>query len=299
MKSFTKQRVGAAALLCLTGALVQPVLAHVHWTKPNAIDPTTLGLYHIDDATITSGSVIQPASGLPSDIGLVVSPYGAAQGPLPELVSTNVAQSILAPGSLRLAAPLRAESAATLGDLDGDLTIEFWYKWEPSMTSQEFSFGLTDGVKLVINRNVADPAQDRLGVQGATPGSYISAPGFTNWPDVGEEEADLDTWRHMGVCIHSAGLEIAGGKTVYRAGSVARIYLNGHAWGFSPFEFSVAGLEAAEQSRIGLALPAGAGFSVDELTIWRYDWTQNGSVASPFANGRGSGVATVSDWELY
>ena len=41
----------------------------------------------------------------------------------------------------------------------------------------------------------------------------------------------------------------------------------------------------------------GGGTALDELTLWSRDWTENGVVDNPFANGRGA--AAVDDWALY
>jgi len=267
----------------------------VIWTQGNSVNPDTAGLYHFDETSVVPGGTIQAAPGLTPDADLVaVTPSGTGMD-----FPADVAYPFFAPHSVRLKSVQSAESSGTLQSFDGDLTIECWFKWDPAFTSGTMQFGLSSGAKLVVGREVTNPANDKFGLLFSH-GDYINATGFTNWVDVGDEEAGLGDWRHLGVTIHSTGLVFNAdlGHDVYSTGSVARIYLNGHAVGIFPNTIDISGMRAHPESKIQLRCSAGSGIYVDEFTVWRYDWSQNGAISNPFSNGRGA-VAAVAEWPLF
>ncbi len=282
-------RVSAGLMVIATACLAVPAFAHVHWTRVNAVDEATVALYHFENVTEQEAPAESP---LPA--GLALIPSSALQ-PIAALEDT--AGAIFGTHSVRLGTQTLL-STLSAPDLDGDLTIEFWFKWLPTMTSSTVEIGLRSGARIHVSRDVLHPGNDRFGVAG-THGSFVDAPGFTNWIDVGEEEASLNEWRHLGVTIHSAGLEYntALGHDVYRAGSVARLYLNGHAVGLYPYAIDVAGFQVHDASRIAITM-RGDGVAVDEFAVWRKDWSENGSVDNPFSDGRGE-QADVAEWSLY
>lgn len=271
---------GGAVLSLTLLVSTTPAHAHVHWTRVNTVDSTTLFLSHGDNATTTLLPAEPP---LNADLGL--TPTSAAA---PITTSTDVAGSLFGPHSITLTQPQTLQSTASLTNVSGDLTIEFWFKWLPTMTSSTLEVGLGSGARIRIARDTANPAQDRLGVAG-THGTYLSVPQFPNWNAIGEEEASLNEWRHMGLTIHSTGLVYDGaqGHDVYAPGSIGRIYLNGHLLGVHPAQtIDLAGLPVHDASRVVLRMQ-GAGMAIDELAIWSKDWSENGSNTNPFGNGRG------------
>lgn len=268
--------------------LICPLVAraHVHWTRVNDVDVRCLGLYHFNDASADAGDTLAVASGLPADRGLVL---GAPAG-LGAQLSSNIAAAIFAPTSLRLRSAQIADSTAVLTGLTGDLTIECWFRWDPAVSYSEFHVGLRSGAKLLIARSLVNSASDRFGVL-ATHGDYQSAPGFTNWEDVGEEEAPLGEWLHAALTIRSTGLEYNGGLAhdVYKPGSTARFWLNGHHTGDIGAPLHIAGMRVHDDSRLRVRCTSG-GIHLDEVTIWNVDWSNDATVSDPFGNGRGNGL---------
>jgi len=289
----TLQRVWRGALhpmlVVIITSLVVPAYAHVHWNRVNGVDPETIALYHFENA---SAQVAPPSENLAPNLGLTV--FSGAS-----ITSTiDTPDTIFQPNALTLDATQTLRTTATVTDLAGDLAIEFWFKWAPDMTSSTLEVGLSSGARLMIARDTANPANDRLGVAG-THGSYMSAPGFTNWADFGEEEASLNEWRHLALSIHSTGIHFdqAAAHDVYSTGTTGLVMYNGHPVGFTPFSFNLSGLRVHDASRLTVVM-RGAAIAIDELTIWRRDWTENGTKLDAFSNGRG-GQTRVSGWEIY
>lgn len=279
-------RLPALALLaCAAGA----ANAHVHWTRTNSVDADTIALYHFDSATSTAAPV---AASLPAGLGLSVFSGAAQLAPL-----ADTAGAIFQPQSLSLPSAQVLRTTDTVAGLAGDLTIECWFQWLPALTSCSLEVGLRSGARIVVARDVANPANDRFGIAG-THGSFIPAPGFTSWAALGDEEASLGEWRHLALAIHSTGIHYdpVEAHDVYSTGSVARLYLNGHATGTFPFAIDVAGLKVHDASQVTVMVTSG-GMALDELALWRRDWTANGAAANPFADGRGG--AGVAGWILY
>jgi hypothetical protein len=137
----------------------------------------------------------------------------------------------------------------------------------------------------------------------ATHGTFVSAPGFTNWSDVGDDEAPLGEWIHVAVAIDSTGstFDVPSNHHKYNPGTVARFYLNGHAVGNAPHTVALDGVLDihAEGSVLTIRNVSGTA-NVDEVAIWGVDISAGGSVANPFADGRGAGVQTaVEHWMLF
>ena len=264
--------------------------AHVHWTQTNNINSSTVGLYHFDDASTT---IAMPALGLPPDLGFTVF---SGSTPFMSPVS-DTPGSIFAPQGLSLPATQTLRTTSTVGGLDGDLTIEFWFKWAPTLNAAQLEIGLRSGARILLSRDQLNPSNDKFGVAG-THGSFVSAPGFTNWTAMSEDEAALGEWRHLALTVHSTGLhyDTLSGHDVYNAGTVGRLYYNGHAVGSYPFTFDLSGLQVHDASGLTIIM-TGAGMTIDEMAVWKYDWSQNGAIANPFANGRGN--AAVNDWQMY
>ncbi len=274
----TIRAISAVAL-----AMPAPLMAHVHWTKGNQLDSDLIALYHFDSHDTAPGDILAVVDGLPANRGLVV---GATAGTGTSAVH-DTAESFLGPHSIRMTSTQDLLSAASVRDTDGDLTIEFWFKWDPSVTSQKVTVGLASTAKVVIARDTINPANDRFGIE-FTHGDYVSAPGFTNWEVVGDEEASLGEWRHYAVTIHSTGMtyDPVSNHDKYNPGTEAIIWLNGHATGSSPHKVSLEGMQAHDASRIRIRNTNGTIY-IDEFTIWSKDWAQNGSLHNPFSNGRG------------
>lgn len=309
---------GALATLVL--AVASAAHAHVHWTQVNQYDASAIAMYHLNDTVFTTGSPLAVEAGWASNRNLTIqAPTGtgfssAASGP-----------DTFFGTALRLDGAQRADSVANFGyddpayagpDLNGslpgdnsngpglvdkDLTIEFWMKWEAAPTASALEIGLRSGAKLQIVRDTATPANDRFAIL-ATHGTFVSAPGFTNWDAVGAEEAPLDEWIHVAVAIDSTGstFDVPSSHYRYNAGSVARFYLNGHAVGTAPHTVALDGvLDFHSESSVLTIRNVSGVATVDEVAIWAADLSQGGTVAGPFANGRGTGVTSVADWQMF
>jgi hypothetical protein len=222
--------------------------------------------------------------------------------------STDVLSSVLGPRSLQFTSTQILDTTATLGNLSGTsgpLTIEGWFKWPTGFTGGTVTFGLRSGVRIQITRDTANPANDRFGL-AATHGSYVSVPGFTNWVDVGTEEAPIGDWIHVAATVTPLGdyFEPSTNHDHYTTGTVARMFINGHLFGNAPNTTLAVGGAAGLQwhdptrVRVNATLPAGATILVDEVSVWRRDWSQNGTVLNAFNNGR-SVPAAVQDWAIY
>ena len=266
------------------------------WTQVNQPDPEMIALYHLDDEVTTTGDRLSITSPLHQWLRLTLeAPAGAGA-----ISVHDTPDTIFDPHALELRSAQRARSELTVGEVDGDLTIEFWLRWDSSVTSQTFQAGLASGAKLLIARDTAVPANDRFGIMG-THGSYVSAPGFVSWDAVGEEEAPLNEWLHFAVTIHSTGLyyNSGTGHDMYNPGSEARLWLNGLAFGSAPQTVNIESLQVHDATRIVLQSVNG-GVRVDEFAVWRKDWSQNGTIATPFSNGRGAGLVNAArDWVSY
>jgi len=281
-----------SSLILLGAAALAP--AHVEWTTANGNSPLLVGLYHCDDTVVGTGDVIAAiteqgehrniAIGAPASTGLVASSDVTADAPL-------------GPGSLEFTSAQDCNTAFTFHDLDGDLTIEGWFKWDVALVTSSIEFGLRSGAKISLIRDVATPANDRFQLS-FTHGDTASAPGFTDWPAVGVEHGALGVWRHVAVTIHSTGMVFNSGlgHDVYLPGSTATFWLDGHEFGVGPVD--IAGKQVHDASRIRIRNLAG-GVKIDEVAVWRHDWSENGTVAEPFENGRGSSPLSAQDWNLY
>lgn len=296
---------GRAAVCCLTALTIftcsGPASAHVDWTRTNEVDPDLLGLYHLNEGALVPGSVLAVPPEMPAERGLTAATPAGGSG---AFISADVPEPMFGSGSLRLGVPQTFDSTETLAGLSGDLTVEFWFKWENTMTSCSASVGLRSGARLLIARDLSHPEADRLGAAG-THGSFRPVPGFTGWPDVGSEEASLGEWRHLALTVTSAGISYDPvlAHDVYSTGTVGRIWLNGHPVGAFPHTFDLSGLQVHDTSRIQIAVQAGTGgMLIDEVALWKKDWSAGGTVPNPFADGRGSGTwnsSCVRDWELF
>lgn len=286
-------RLWLTALFC---AAVLPAVAHVNWSQVNSIDPDCLGLYHVDENLTTTGDVLAVPTGMPVDRGLNLE-----ASVTPVATVSDVPKAIFAPKALSLANAVTLRSTETLANLTGDLTVEAWLKWESGFTSSSVQFGLQSGAKLRITRSTTTPALDQFGIQG-THGGYRTAPGFTNWNDVGSEEAPIGSWLHVGFTIQSTGIHYDStlAHDVYSTGSTARLYLNGHAVGTPQTLIDVSGLQVHDGSKL-IVQNLGGTVLLDEITMWKRDWSNNGTVSNPFSNGRGSGTfnSSISDWSIY
>jgi len=272
--------------------------AHVDWTQVNQVDPGLFGLYHFDDSTAAVGDVLDVPFGINASRGLTVAaltPPGAGMS-----VSTELVEPFFGPGSLRLDGAQRADSAFVIpSGAAGDTTIEFWLKWDAAPSASEIQVGLRSSAKVRIVRDTANPANDRFGIL-ATHGDYTSAPGFVDWPTVGTEEAPLDEWIHVAMTVHSTGFtyDSLAGHDRWNAGSTARLYLNGHAVGSAPHTVSVESMQVHDDSKLTVNNISGA-VTIDEVAVWSSDLSNDGAVATPFADGRGSGVSAVADWAAF
>lgn len=283
-------RVTACILLMAALQLCTLAHAHVHWTQTNNINSNTVALFHFDDASTTAA---MPAAGLAPDLGFTVYTGSAAfLSPV-----TDTPGSIFLPQALNLPATQTLRTTTSVSGLDGDLTIETWFKWQPSLAACSLDIGLQSGAKIRIVRDTLNSANDRFGISG-THGSYITAPGFTNWAAMGDEEASLGEWRHLALTVHSAGIHYdpVAAHDVYSTGTIGRLYYNGHAVGSFPYEINLSGLQVHAASRLTIVV-TGGGMALDELTVWKQDWSDNGTVPNPFSNGRGN--AGVREWVEY
>lgn len=282
------------AMVLILGS--SPIFAHVHWTRGNRVEPgLTVGLYHIDEANLSTGKPILPAAGLSPDRGLLIgAPSGAGMQ-----AAADTADDFLSPFSLQLQSAQIADSTAAIPNMTGDLTIEFWFKWDPDLTYQHLQAGLRSGARIEIARSTVHPASDTFGI-AFVHGDTVSAPSFPGWSAIGEE-AELDEWYHVAVTIHSEGahyVEVLG-HDVYNSGSTARFWLNGHAVGSSPFTVDITGMRVHGDSRIRIRSIEGP-IKIDEVTIWKKDWSQDGTASNPFGDGRGEEATSgIDHWDLY
>jgi len=267
-------------------AIVSTASAHVHWTRSNSVDPATIALYHMDNVTTVS---IPAAAPLSSDRGLQKSSLSD------QLTTTSdTAWPFFQPASLQTSGQQVLLSGYAHPGCTGDLTIECWFKWTSDLTSSSLEIGFQSAARLRLVRDEANHANDRLELAGIH-GTRAPHPEFPGWDEIGPEEASLDTWRHLGITIHSTGatFDASRGAYVYDPGSVARIYLNGHRLGVNTTTISLTGLQVQQVSNLTMTA-SGNGLVVDEVTIWSKDWSENGNVTSPFSNGRGD-VSGVED----
>lgn len=287
-----------ATLAAFGAAILIPVAAwaHVTWTRGNDVDPEIVALYHMDEHDTAVGDQLPVAAPIPTDRNLTVGTTSGSGA----FAEHDVVSPIFGDHALGMASTQNFESAAALTGASEDLTIEFWFKWDDTVTSQTLTAGYRSAAKVMIARDTANPANDRFGIQFVH-GDYVSAPGFTNWGDVADEAA-LGEWHHVGATIHSTGTNFnAGlGHDVYNSGSVARVFLNGHATGSVPHTIDITGKQLHDDSKIRIVNTNGTVY-IDEFTVWAKDWSENGVEESPFADGRGSGsfTADVKGWEAY
>lgn len=296
---FRVSRIGEAFFLPLFFCSFSfQAVAHVDWTQGNGTIPgVTVGLYHFDDHDAAPGDTLEAAIGLPADRGLLI---GTPSGDTFHAIH-DTPEPLFEPHCLQLRSAQIADSTETVSDLGGDLTIEFWFKWDTDLTYQRAQIGLRSGAKIEIARSVVNPASDVFGVSFVH-GDFVPAPGFTNWADVGEEEGSLGEWRHVAITIHSTGIhyENALGHDVYNAGSTLRFWLNGHATGTDPHTADITGIQMHPDSMVRIRGFEGQ-IKIDELTIWRYDWSQDGLDHNPFGEGRSAELFSSSNenWKLY
>lgn len=318
----TRSKNLLALLAAATTFLFIPTLsqAHVTWTQVNQLDPNAIAQYHLDDSVFATTSPLIVGSGFNNDRHLIIQAPTSGPG----FSSVAGPESFFAT-ALRLDGTQRADSLANFGydnpsyvgpDLNGalpgdnnngpdlvdkDLTIEFWIKWDDAPTSSSVEVGFRSGSKLRISRDTVNPANDEFGIL-ATHGTYVEAPGFTDWVTVGDEEAPLNEWIHFAVAIDSTGSTYNSltGHYEYNAGTVARFYLNAHAVGVAPHTVPLDGLLDfhSESSLLTIRNVSGVA-SLDEVAIWRVDLSEAGTALSPFSNGRGLGVSAVSNWEAF
>lgn len=284
-----------ANLLAAFALLAVPAVlsAHVVWTQGNQADPAILGLYHFEQSGAPSSGVgIQNVFGASSPGELLVqSPVGTGFS-----FSSSTAGLPFGTQSLRANGVQRADSLG-LFESAADTTIETWLKWDPAPAASGIEIGFRSSAKLRIVRDPLNPTSDRFGISG-THGSFVAANGFTNWTDIGTEEAPFDEWIHVAVAIHPTGLQYNSleAHDEYTPGSVARFYLNGHLFGTAT---DVAGLLVHDESKLTINVLSGAA-QVDETTIWNADLTNDGAVTGPFANGRGTGLTAAGEtWQVY
>jgi hypothetical protein len=239
----------------------------------------TVALYHFSDAWTT---VAQAAAPLAEGLGLTPTSVAA-----PISTTVDIPSAVFSPRALSLYGTQNLRTTDTVANLQGDLTVECWFKWTPAVTSATMEIGLVSGAKIRVARDLIQPENDHFGVAG-THGAFRTPAGFVNWGTVGEEEAGLNEWRHLALCVHSTGLvfDPQQNHDVYAPGSVGRLFLNGHAVGVPVDTIDLAGLAVHDASRVGVTMQ-GAGMMVDEVTVWRRDWSDNGTNVNPFSNGRG------------
>jgi hypothetical protein len=283
--------------------------AHVNWTQANGPHPDLVAHYQFSEAgvlTVNQQSVA-PGPGLSPNLALVPATPSPTTAPI-AATSTDILSSVLGPRSLQFNSTQVLDTTPTLGNLSGTtgpLTIEGWFKWPTGFTSGTVTFGFRSGLRIQISRDTSNPANDRFGL-AATHGSYVSAPGFTNWVDVGVNEAPIDEWLHVAATVTPLGtyFEPSTNHDHYTTGTVARLFLNGHLFGIQPNTTlnigGVAGLQWHDPTRVRVnaVLPVGGSILVDEVSIWKRDWSQNGTVLNAFNNGR-SQPAAVHDWAIY
>lgn len=286
-------------ILILALGIIAPAtgFSHVHWTQVNSPDHRALAIYHFDSAssTIGFGDHISPDSGLPAgNFLLAQAPSGAGS-----IYSSSTPGVPFTPSSVSIKSAQIFETPTVFNNVDGDLTIEFWFKWDSDSTQSELTVGLKSGAKILLARDISNPGNDRFGILG-THGSFIAAPDFTTWQAVGEEEASLNEWRHVALVIHSTGIEFDSllGHDIYKTGTTGQIWYNGHLVGAYPGNISLAGLQVHGDSAVQVRMVNGGNMSIDEMAVWRYDFSENGTVNNPFRNGRG-GNSNVPEWSVY
>ena len=308
-----------AAIVGALALLAAPLAAHITWTQVNTNDYRALGMYHLNDTVFTTGSVLAVDTGWSTNRNLVI------QAPTGSGFSSAVSGPEAFFGTaLRMNGAQRADSTFNFGyddpayvgpdtngalpgdntlgpDLvDKDQTIEFWLKWDDAPTSSSVEIGLRSGSKLRVTRDTLTPANDQFAIF-ATHGTFVSAPGFTNWFDVGDDEAPLNEWIHFAVAIDSTGstYDVLSGHYRYNGGTVARFYLNGHEVGTAPHTVSLAGsLDFHSESSLLTVRNISGVVTIDEVAVWGVDLSDAGVAANPFANGRGNGNAAVRGWDL-
>lgn len=317
-------------LLGLSMILAAHAAAHVTWTQTNLYHPDALAVWNLNDSSFNTGESLATVAGYPSVNGLeILTGTGTMSS------STSTPEPFFGT-SLRIEGPLRADTfnenfgywdrdplqpqdnpqAPAPGNnnlgpdlVTGDLTIEFWLKWDPAPSASSVEVGFRRGSRLRITRDTATPANDQFAVV-ATHGTIVSAPGFTNWVDVGTEEAPLDEWIHFAISIDATGnyYDATPGIThhFYDTGSVARFYINGHAVGTAPHTVALNGNPSStnnlqihgEYSKLTINNISG-NVTIDDVAVWAADLSEAGTIANPFANGRGNVASSVEMWHVF
>lgn len=309
--------LGAALLLAIGTSGIAG--AHVSWSQTNGYMADGIAVYHLDETLLTTGATLAPAAGYLATRGLVIQAPGGTG-----FSSSATSVSGVFGTALRMDGSQRADSTAnvgyddptyagpdTNGSLPGDntlgpdlvdknLTIDFWLKWDPAPSASSIEIGLRSGSKLRITRDTTTPANDQFAIF-ATHSTFVTAPEFTNWVDVGIDEAPLDEWIHFAVTIESTGstFDVPSGHHKYNAGTLARFYLNGHEVGSAPHTAPLAGtLDFHSESSLLTIRNISGAVTIGEVAIWSADRSNAGTATNPFANGRGS-AASVENWMSY
>jgi hypothetical protein len=294
----------AGGLIFMMGAAA---VAHVNWTQVNGPHPDLAVVYSFSETgpLTVDTMAVAPGLGQSPDLALVPALPNPTTASI-ALTSTDVVSAPFGPRSLLLPSRQILDTTATVGTLPttGPLTIEGWLKWPTGFDSASLTFGFRSGARILVTRDVNNPANDRFGV-AATHGSYVSAPGFTNWVDVGTEEAPIGDWIHVAVTLSVEDpiyFEPATNHDHYTTGTLARFFLNGHLVGPTNNTAvnvgGAAGLQLHNPSRVRVGTLSGGNVLVDEVAIWNRDWSANGTVLNAFDNGRVI-PAAVQDWAMY
>lgn len=292
--------ISAAAALTAAAAP-----AHVTWSRANAVSSDTLGLWHLSDANTTVGATLAADAPLGAGRGLKLAATAGPGAATDPSTTVSAPAGVFGPAALRLRGMQVADTSDTLRGVPdgttGPVTIECWFAWPAgpgASTSSTLDVSFHSGMRLRVARDIANPANDRFGLS-FTLGDYVSVPGFIDWPTVGSEEASLDEWRHLAVCVTPTGsfYDVPTGHEMYSTGTVARVYLNGHVVGTPDVSLK----QLHESTRIRVATVTGDtnGVLIDEVAVWRRDWSADGAVAAPFGDGRPAPPAGVRDWMLH
>jgi hypothetical protein len=268
----------------LVVAVAAPALAHVVWRRSNRVDPSVIAIYRFSDQAELAAKAFKPAGGLSDTLVLQVARAGADAIGFVE----QVASPPLGPGAATFTGPVIAATVDEFEGAAGDLTIELWYRFDRDSDSG-FEFGFEKGPRVHVMRGKENEAMDMfmLVTTGGTPA--MSAPEFFGWASLYGGDAQIGGWRHVAIAIHSTGLEESAetGGTVYKEGSAARFWWYGHNLGEGA-TVDLTGARADEKSRLVLRNMMGK-IAVDEISIWKKDWSEQGQNPKVFDEGHGSG----------
>ncbi|HPP03161.1 MAG TPA: hypothetical protein PLX83_21485 [bacterium] len=270
------------------------VQGHSVWKQRNEPGPWTICLYHCDEEELSDGDELLNA-GWNQQLHLQIQALSPSS-----LVSTqNVKHSFLERAIVAYD-PLACVSRAAILHPTEDLSIEVWLKFVDY--GADLQIGFLEGVSLHVRIGGKGDRFQLLGSKSFEEDGKYSAPGFLNFPPVGD-------WHHLGVTIHAPLVETINDHTCrYQKGCYAQFFYDSHIVGFTgTTKVDLEGFTFRADSPVTIHVYSGA-MAFDEIMISDVDWsnpvghggTGHGgtAVGHAFEDGR-QPASSISDWSLF